>query len=288
MSPLLSAVDLRLDLGAHVVVEGLSFETRGDRVLVFGAAQPVLRAAQGELRARRGQLLLDGHDPAEAARSGAVAIAPLDPLLPPELTPRAYVEWSARLATNDTGRARKQAAEAITALTLDPIAHQPLGRCVATARRATVLAAALATGARAILFEDPTAGLVDEAADALAGTLVKALAGVRWAVFAARLPPTSPLTLAADEALVLGSQGVLAQGSPAELAASARRFALEVRGEGQAFADALVRRGFSASGTPPRLLVELAPEQGTLELFALALEHHAVIVELSPLSGALA
>lgn len=287
-APLLSATDLRLDEGASVVVEGLTFATRGDKVLAFGASRPILRAAMRELPLRRGALLLDGHAPEHAARTSSVAIAPLDPPLPPELTPKSYVAWSARLATPDTGLARQRATAALAALGLEAVADLPLARCVLTARRATVVAAALATGAPALLFADPTAGLTDSDARGFARTLVKAIDNVRWVLFAPRLALESPLALAADEALVLGAGEVLAQGPPGDVAARERRFSLVVHGDAQAFAEALTACGFAASGAPPRLFVELSAEQGTRDLFALALAHGAVIVELSPVAGALA
>ncbi len=287
-APLLAATDLRLDEGASVVVEGLTFETQGEKVLVFGGSWPVLRAALRELAPRRGALLLGGHTPEHAARASTVAIAPLDPPLPPELTPRAYIAWSARLATTNAGLARKRAAEALGALGLEPVAGSPLGRCALAGRRATVVAAALATGAPALLVADPTAGLADDEARGFARILVKSLDNIRWALFAPRLALESPLALAADEALVLGASEVLAQGAPGDVAARERRFAMRVHGEAEAFAAALAARGFTTSGSPPRLFVELTGSQGTRDLFALALEHRAIIVELSPVAGALA
>ena len=289
-TPILEARDLRLDEGRHVVVEGLSFASNGDKVLVFGTSAPLLRAATGELPVRRGQLLVVGRDPTAAARSNVAAIAPLDPLLPPAFTPTGYVEWSARLATNDARVAKKQAETAIHALMLASVEKTPLARCVTTARRATVIAAALATGATTILLEDPTHGLEDDAARGFAKLVTKALANVRWALFAARIPLESPLALEADDALVLGSSEVLAQGFPAELAAREKRFSIVVNGDARAFAEALTAHGYTTIGAPPRLLVDLGDgaDSGTKDLFALALLHGVTIVELSPVAGALA
>jgi ABC-type multidrug transport system ATPase subunit len=289
-TPILEARDLRLDEGGHVVVEGLSFATTGDKVLVFGASTPILRAAASELAVQRGQLLVAGREPSAAARSNAVAVALLDPVLPPGFTPASYVEWSAKLAVNDAALAKKQAASAIGALLLASVEKTPLVRCVTTARRATVIAAALATGAGTILLEDPTHGLEDDAARGFAKLVTKALSGVRWALFAARIPLESPLALEADDALVLGANEVLAQGFPAELAAREKRFSIVLEGDARAFTEALAVYGFSSIGTPPRLLVDLgdAPDATARDLFALALEHGVTIVELSPVAGALA
>lgn len=272
------------------MVEGLSFATNGDKVLVFGASAPLLRAAMGELPVLRGQLLVAGAPPEAALRSNLVGVAPLDPPLPPTFTPAGYVEWRARLATNDAALAKKQAERAIAALLLASVEKTPLAQCVTTARRATVIAAALATGAKTLLLEDPTHGLTDEAARGFAKLVSKALGELRWALFAARLPLESPLALEADDALVIGSRSVLVQGFPADLAAREKRFSIVVEGNVEAFAEALERHGFFTVGLAPRLLVDLgdSPESGTHDLFALALEHGVTIVELSPVAGALA
>ena len=287
---ILEAKDLRLDEGRAVAVEGLSFATNGEKVLVFGASAPIFRAITTEVPVKRGELLVAGRMPHASLRAGLAAIAPLDPKLPGDFTPRDYVAWSARLAAPDTALAKKRAAAAFAAFRLESVEKTPLLRCVSTARRATVLAAALATGARTILFEDPTSGLDDEAARGFAKLVAKAFENVRWALFASRIALESPLALEADDAVVLGANAVLAQGAPADLAARERRFSIVVHGDATAFAKALVAQGFSAVGEAPRLLVDLGdePSAGTRDLFALALEHGVTIVELSPVAGALA
>ncbi len=287
-TPLLAATDLRLDEGGRIVVEHLSFATRGDKVLVFGGSKPILRAAVSELPVRAGALRIGGRDPLDAARSNTAAVALLDPALPPNFTPRSYVEWSARLSGADASSAKRRATSALEAFSLVPVAEAPLGKCVVSARRATVLAAALATGAKCILFEDPTQGFPDDEARRFAKVVVKALADVSWAIFASRIPLESPLALEADDALVLGSNAVLAQGLPADLAAREKRFSVLVRGDVLAFAEGLSARGFTTDGEPPRFLVDLGEERTTRDLFLLATDVGAVIVELLPVAGALA
>jgi len=284
----IEARDLRLDEGRAVAVEGLSFATNGEKVLVFGASAPIFRAATTEIPVKRGQLLVAGRPPYAALQAG-VAVAPLDPTLPRDFTPTDYVYWSARLAAMDSALAKQRAAAAVAAFRLESVEKTALLRCTITARRATVLAGALATGARTILFEDPTSGLDDEAARGFAKLVGKAYAGVRWALFGGRIPLESPLALEADDAVVLGANAVLAQGAPADLAARERRFSIVVHGDAARFAEALVAQGFSTMGEAPRLLVDLGDAaSGTHDLFALALEHGVTIVELSPVAGALA
>ncbi|MFO0639658.1 MAG: hypothetical protein U0183_10645 [Polyangiaceae bacterium] len=286
----LEARALRIDDASGIAVEGLSFATSGEKILVFGASAPVFRALAGELSVAGGELRVAGREPVAALRAALVGVAPRDPALPGELTPAAWVEWSARLANPGKSEAKARAKAALDAFALGPVAGTRLDKCVTTARRATVLAAALATGASTIVFEDPTYGLDDDVARGFAKVVAKALAPVRWALFAARIPLESPLALEADDALVLGRSELLARGAPADLAARERRFSVVVEGDVAAFSAALVRRGFSSLGAPPRLLVDLGSSEdvGTGDLFALALESGVTILELSPVAGALA
>ena len=77
-------------------------------------------------------------------------------------------------------------------LRMGGIADAKLGGAPIHIRRGAVLAAALATGASLLLFEDPTPGLADDVARTLARVLAQALdetatsPGRAWVMFAAR------------------------------------------------------------------------------------------------------
>jgi ABC-type multidrug transport system ATPase subunit len=287
---LLAASDLRVDVAGSPAIEGLTLATTGDRVLILGAARALFEAAAGLRTVRRGEMRVEGVSPRGAAREGIAACAPLDPPLPPGWTALRYVTWSARVAGNARTTARAMAAEAVERMQLGRVAGARLGGATPASRRATVIAAALATGARTLLIEDPLSGLPPDAARPFARAIARALdrSDCRAAVFAGRMPLESPLALAADEALVLDGAQVSAQGAPAEIAARDHTVSLRVHGDVEAFVRRVEEEGGRAqvtAGTPPPVHVRV--ELGLLgagDLLRIAAGSRAVIIELRPLA----
>ncbi len=290
--PLLAASGLRVDVGGSPAIDGLTLATTGDRVLVLGAARALFEAAAGLRAPSRGEILVEGTSPRVAVGGGAVASASLDPPMPPGWTVLQYVTWSARLTGHPRATARAMAGEALEQMRLERMATTKLGAAAPTTRRAAVLAAALATGARTLLVEDPLPGLPSEAERPFARVVARALGERRVVVFAGRMPLESPLALAADEALVIDGAVVSAQGAPGELAAGERTVALRVHGEVAAFAQAVQAAGgraeVSVGAAPPvHVRVELGP-LAARDLLRIAGEHDAVVMELRPVARAFA
>jgi len=291
---ILAASGLRVDVAGSPVIEGLTLATTGERVLILGAARALFEAAAGLRAVRRGEILVEGLPPRAAVRAGMAACAPLDPPMPPGWTALKYVTWSARLAGNARAVARVMADEAVERMQLGRMAAAKLGGATAASRRGTVLAAALATGARTLLIEDPLCGLPPELARPLARVVANALSkgDCRAAVFAGRMPLESPLALTADEALLIDGAQVSAQGAPAEIATRERTVALRVQGDVEAFARGVEAGGGRAqvtAGTPSPVHVRV--ELGLLaarDLLRIAAESRAVVVELRPLARAFA
>jgi ABC-type multidrug transport system ATPase subunit len=299
--PLLSAASLRVDVSGTPTVDGLGMSSTGERILVLGAPAALFEAAAGLRRPSRGEIRVEGMAAVDAVRARVSAPAPLDPPMPPRWTARQYVVWSARLAGHARAQASELAAEAHARTRLESVADRRLGVAALAARRATVVAAALATGATTLLIEDPTAGLPSGSALAFSRVLARALADRRTAFFAGRMRLESPIALGADEAIVIAGNQVAAQGAPAELAAAERSFALRVTGDTAAFARAVVEQGArlltAAPGEAPagapdaattgRVSVELGP-LGTRDLLRIARAANATVLELRPISGAFA
>lgn len=302
MAPLLSAADLRVDVGGSPAIDGLSLVTSGERVLVLGAARALFEAAAGLRPARRGEVRVEGMAPLAAVRARVAAGAPLDPSLPQRWTVGQYVTWSARLAGHGRADATRLANDALDALQLGSSAVTKLRLAPLAMRRATVIAAAMATAAPTLLLDDPLAALPEDAARSFARVIARALDAQprrRAVVFAARVPLESPLALGADDAFVLDGSHVSAHGPPAEVAAQQTSLALRVEGDVAAFARAVEAGGGRAvlgaplGETPARSMgptfvrVELGP-LGTRELLRIAAEAQAVVRELRPIAGVFA
>jgi ABC-2 type transport system ATP-binding protein len=289
---LLDASSLRVDVGGSPAVDGLSLASTAERVLVLGAARALFEAAAGTRPIARGTLRVAEQEPLDAVRSGTSAGAPLDPPLPPGWTLRQYVEWSARLSGHSRDASRGLADESIERLKLDALARNKLSTLAPAARRGGVLAAALATAATVILVEDPTAGLSADAARSFARIVTRALADRRSVIFSGRASLDSPLALAADEAIVVDGSQVVAQGSPAEIAAGESAFLVRVGGDARAFVEAMEAKGGRVLAAAPDaargcMTIDLG-ELGTLDLLRIAADADAVVLELRPLARAFA
>ncbi|MGD0673978.1 MAG: hypothetical protein ABSC94_01080 [Polyangiaceae bacterium] len=291
MPSLIAATSLRVDRAGVPDVDGLSFASGGSWVLVLGAGRALFEAAAGLRPAQRGELRIDGAAPAEALSLGFVASAPLDPPMPPAWLPRQYVTWSARVSGHPRRVANDLASDALDRLELAASAQIRLSKAPLAMRRATVLAAALATGATTLLIENPLVDLPPAGRRPFARVVARALTDRRVVVFGGRLPFESPLVFAADEAIVIDGSQVAAQGAPAEIVARERAFVLRVTGDVPAFARLVEARGgrllAPPGGTPAVLSIELGGF-GTGQLFAMAVTAGAVVLELRPIAGAFA
>jgi ABC-type Na+ transport system ATPase subunit NatA len=199
-----------------------------------------------------------------------------------------YVTWSSRLAGHGRREANALAADAIDRMQIGSVATAKLALARPELKRATVIAAALATSAATLFLEDPSVGLADVAAHRLARATARALGDRRTVTFATRVRLESPLALEADEAIVIDASHVAAQGAPAEIAASERTLALRVHGDVDAFRRAVDARGGRAlvgpSPSPPvHVRVELGPLDAS-DLLRIATESRSVVIELRPLA----
>lgn len=287
--PLLFVEDLRVDVDGVPSCDGLTMRTSGDRVLVLGAPRSLFEASCGIRPVVRGALRLRGTNAADAARTGIVAGAALDPPLPPKWTPIEYVTWSSRLAGHTAGDAKTLANEAIALVQLGAMASAPLERLVPHAKRGVVLAAAIATDAAVIVVDDPLASLPEEVARAWARIIVQALSDRAWLVLASRVSLTSPLAMNADEALIVSSTRVDAQGPPAEIAAADHRYVARIHSPRSLdeLGARLTERGARMDVQGAQVLLDLGPSVTTADLLAMCAELDATVVEMVPVARAL-
>jgi ABC-type multidrug transport system ATPase subunit len=286
--PVLEAARVRVDVDGVPQLDGLSFETTGDRVLVLAGPTALFGASAGMLEPRHGELLTGGLSPRVAMRQNAMAVAPLDPPLPPSWTARQYVVWSSRLAGHARPDADRHAADSLAKLKLDALADARLRRAPLHVRRALTVAAALATGATTLFFEDPLRGLTEDVARAFARVLLRGTSGLRTVIFAARASLASPLAIDADEVLVVDGSRVVAQGAPAEVAGRERSYTLRLHGRGASFARVAEQRGARVSGHGAHWTIDLGESLETSDILDVAAASDTVILELRPLAHAFA
>jgi ABC-2 type transport system ATP-binding protein len=285
--PLLHVEDLRVDVDGVPACDGLTARTTGDRVVILGAPRALFEATCGRRPVVRGMLRVRGSAADVAVREGIVAGAPLDPPLPPKWTALEYVTWSSRLAGHTASDARTLAKEAIAVVQLGSLSTSTMERMVPHARRGVVLAAAIATGAAVIAVEDPLATLPEEIARSWARIVVSALADRSWIVFAARISLTSPVAMNADEALMVSSSRLDAQGPPAEIAAADRRYVARINGPLAALGARLSERGAKMDVQGAQVLIDLGTTVTTADLLGICAELDATVVELAPVARAL-
>ncbi len=287
-APLLELVQARIDVEGLPAVDGLSFSTSEERVVILGGARVLFEAASGMRVPSHGEIRARGVAARNAARSGLSAGAPCDPPFPPTWTAREYVMWSARIAGHGPGDARALVDQALVQMKMSAVADDRLRGASTQTRRATSIAAALATGADILLLEEPVEGLPDDTARHFARTVLRALEKRSWAVFAARLPLESPFTMDADEAVIVLGESVVAQGAPSELAAREHAYAVRMLGATDDFARLASERGARVSGKGSELTIDLGESLTVSDLLRAAAETQATVLELRPLSHAFA
>jgi ABC-type multidrug transport system ATPase subunit len=288
VSSLLAASSLRVDVAGAPAIDGLTLESRGQRVLVLGAARALFEVTAGVRDVEHGELRVDGTSPRFASRAGVAAAAPLDPPMPPRWTVFQYIWWSARLSGRSKSQAEGAVNDALERLQLLAHTSARLGPAPVTVRRATVVGAAIATGARVVLLEDPTLGVSGDVGRSFARVIARALQDQPTLLFAGRLTLDSPVVLAADEAIAIEGSKVVAQGAPAEIATRENSFAVGATGNVRAFMDALTAQGgflreSESSDRSARFTVDLGA-LGTRDLLRVADACRTVVLELRPVA----
>ncbi|HEX9295363.1 MAG TPA: ATP-binding cassette domain-containing protein [Polyangiaceae bacterium] len=286
-APLLAAENLRIDLDGAVAIEGASFESRGNSVVLLGDADGLVAAIAGKATVRSGTLALLGSDVERRAHlePSVVGLAPLDPPLPPRWTAREYLVWGARLAGSNRAAAQKEALATLSDLGLEALTTKLLEELTLGERRALVLAQAVAAKPAVLIASAPLTGLSGPDAPFVAAVLAAATRHRKWIISLSNPHAGSPenvLATAADDVLVFASGRLLRHGKLQRIEDGTIGYTLMLRGEVAAFRDALHQRGVELSGGPHRFFLELPPEVRAQDLLMISLEVGAPIIELVP------
>ncbi|MET0595434.1 MAG: hypothetical protein ABW133_22235 [Polyangiaceae bacterium] len=286
-APLLAADDLRIDVGGAIAIERASFATRGNSVALLGDEHGILSALGGSAQIRAGALRVLGVDVADGAhlRSNQVAIAPLDPPIPPRWTALEYLTWGARLAGEGKAAAARDASAALTEFGLESASGQAVESLSLIERRVLVLAQAVLAKPAVLVAPAPLAGLGGREAAYVASAWTQASRGRKWIVSLSNLylgSAESTLAQSADDLLLFASGSLVRQGKLERLENGAVGYTVTVRSRAPELKAALLSRGIELTGGPLRFFVELPPEMKAQDLLSLSADVGAPIVELVP------
>jgi branched-chain amino acid transport system permease protein len=232
------ARDLRLSFGAVDALDGVDLELRAGEVhAVIGpngsGKTTLLRVLGGSYRPRAGTVTIGG-EPAPRATAARVVAGvvrtPQQSVLPRGLAPLRQVEVGAAVAERQPGGglralvatpasrrlAVRQRQRAVRALSLVGLAARSgADRLDAGEQRLVQVARAVATGARALLLDEPAAGATEAERTRLVET-IRALAGSGAAVCVVD-HDMHFVAAVADRVTVLDAGRVIASGTPAEV-----------------------------------------------------------------------
>lgn len=285
--PLLAADDLRIDVGDAVALERASFATRGGSVALLGDEHGILSALAGAAKIRAGHLAVLGIDVANGAHLGSnrVAIAALDPPIPPRWTALEYMTWGARLAGADRTTAGRDAKALLVEFGLESAASQIVESLPLIERRVLVLAQAVIAKPEVIVATAPLSGLGGREAAYVASAWAHASRGRKWIVSVSNLylgSAESALAQSADDLLLFASGSLVRQGKLDRLESGAVGYTVTVRSKVNELRAALLARGVELTGGPSRFFVELPREMKAQDLLSLSADVGAPIIELVP------
>jgi ABC-2 type transport system ATP-binding protein len=298
-APLIEAAGARIAIAGATAVPALDLVTRGARVLLLGAARPLVAALTGvwategddepsTVAVVGGSLRLFGADVASGAHRALAGAAPLDPPLPPRWSVMEYVTWAARLS----GRSRREGAvlaeAALARMALAGSSRRRLATLARVERRALVLAAAIALDPPAIVVEDPFDGLEAAEAPLMLGGLGRALEG-RAAVISTscvRLThPSVEVARGATDVCLFRDGALVLHADVAALLGESRVFELTLGRNAERLRAAAGDNGWHIEGGPTHYALRLPKDLGPTDVLRAAAAAGAAVLRCVPLVG---
>jgi ABC-2 type transport system ATP-binding protein len=202
-----------------------------------------LKLLSGQLLPSSGDVLVDGYsvarDPLAVRR--LIGYQPDVPPLYPEMSPRAFLDFTARLRGLNRKQARERVSIVMTRTGLEPVANQAMRGLSHGFQQRVGIAQALVHNPKVVLLDEPTSGL-DPFQIAQMRDLIRSLRPDHTVLFSSHLLPE--VTRVCDRILLIDQGRVKAQGTEAELRAQSTRrptLMLTVRGDRAGLAKALER-----------------------------------------------
>jgi ABC-2 type transport system ATP-binding protein len=164
-TPLLVADDLDFAFGDRRVLQGVSLTlTRGSILALLGpngaGKSTLIRLLCGRLRPLRGEVRLDGRDPAvDAAARRRIGLVPQRIALYGHLTVRENLNVFARLAGQSRSAARTAAEATLSTCELTPVADARTATLSGGWQRRTNIACGVVHAPELLILDEPTVGI---------------------------------------------------------------------------------------------------------------------------------
>ncbi|HZO17224.1 MAG TPA: hypothetical protein VFB62_28300 [Polyangiaceae bacterium] len=289
---LLEAKGARVVIDGAVVIESLTFATRGDRVIVIGDAEGLMAVLTGAPRGTNGQrarlaggeLALQGHDVSTGAHRAIAGLAPRDLPLWNRWSVQDYLVWNARLMGYRPRAARARALAVLELLGLQDGRKRRLSTLTLVAKRALALAAALLNEPKVVVIESPFEEVDAQGRAYLEGLVMRATTGRAAIVSLAELAnaPEALLQQASD-AVVMRDGRLLAHDTPGALLGGARLFEVAVARGADALRAELANTGLELSGGPVHFVLRLPEGKSPSDLLAAAARARAAVLTCAPM-----
>ncbi len=299
--PVLVADHARIAVAQATSLDGLSFSTRGKRVLLGGDSAPLLallsatpgghdpsEASQQHAELVAGSLRLLGREVGAGEHFAIAGVAPLDPLAPASWTVQDYLAWGARLSGSSAKNALSLASAALERLHIAGHRRRVLRLLNRVERRAVALALAAVSDPAVLVVPEIFSGVDEQAASFLAATLGHAAQGRAVILTATHISPhgvIGRLARTASDIILFRRGQLLAHASPQEVFGDARLYELTVRSNVEPLRSALAERGLELWGGPLHFSIRLPAEMKPWELLAAAAQAEAAVVSFVPLLG---
>ncbi len=287
LSARVESSEARIDAFGMIACQKLTMRVEGRRIVLAGpVSSSIVAAAMGLGQVRSGRISLQGHDIQTREHIGYVGIAPLDPPLPSGATVLDILELSATLYVKRRRSARETAHQTVEDCGLTGLAKRRVESLSLAERRVVVLAQALIPNAQMLLADCPLYRLESQAAQDVL-TMLGTLAKLRPVVATTRRVDASTserqLMMGADQVAVVSKDGILWQGTPQDMARSAKMVFVQLQEGNEAFLQALGTHGIEVRGGPTHLSLGLPDEYPPSRLFETAATTRAVMIEITPI-----
>jgi ABC-2 type transport system ATP-binding protein len=257
-TPVLSLRDLRFSYGDTVAIDGLTAEVPSGTIGLVGAngagKTTLLKLLIGTLASTPGAVETLGIPVAERRLDvrSRVGWMPEGDCLPPDQTAADFIGYAAELGGLPSSAARQRASDVLALVGLHEERFRPIGGFSTGMRQRAKLAQAIVHDPDLVLLDEPTAGLDPDGRDEMLD-LIGRLRGFGIDVVVSSHVLTD-IERTCDWVVMLDG-GKLLRNGPITALSAPEVVAVEVIGDPQAVADAVVRAGGTVELIDGRLLI---------------------------------